>query len=413
MNKQFTMAAIVAVLMSFVCPMTSWAQKVTIDGVKYDFYFEDGNNYANVVGCKPEKQGDLVIPSSVSFDGKEYSVTGIGDRAFSDCIGLTSAVISEGVTYIGCNAFSDCIGLTSIDIPKSVIEIDEAAFNGCTGLTSVVIPEGVTSVGLAAFLGCTGLTSVVIPASVTNIDMYSFAGCTSLTKIEVSSDNKTYSSLGGVLYTKDKSELLAFPSVGKSYVIPAGVRRIGDGAFRGCADLTSLVVPAGVTSIGGFAFDDSGLTSIDISADVTNIGYCAFAGCDLLSAIYCKSATPPNASWTAFGFFEGTLNAVAYVPVGSKAAYEAAEGWNYLTIEEFDFTDVTSASVALPFTAYATSDGVVLSAIEGETEVAVYSLQGVELYRGTVSGGETVVALPSGSYVVRAGNGQGTLVIVP
>ena len=138
-----------------------------------DNYFQN-NNYVN---------GDVVIPSSVTNNSTTYSVTSIGEGAFSYCSGLISVTIPNSVTSIGDAAFYGCIGLTSVTIPNSVTSIGEAAFYGCSGLTSVTIPNSVTSIGEGAFSGCSGLTSVTIGNSVTSIGDYAFAWCISLTSI--------------------------------------------------------------------------------------------------------------------------------------------------------------------------------------------------------------------------------------
>ena len=107
-----------------------------------------------------EYSGNVVIPETVTYNGKTYSVTGIDFYAFSCCGGLTSVTIPSSVTSIGSSAFLACHNLTSITIPNSVTRIDEEAFCGCSSLTSVTIPKSVTSIGKDAFYGCSGLTSV-------------------------------------------------------------------------------------------------------------------------------------------------------------------------------------------------------------------------------------------------------------
>ena len=72
------------------------------------------NNNAVVFDCDESKSGNLIIPSTISYNGTTYSVTSIGDRAFYYCSGLTSVTIPNGVTSIGGSAFYGCNGLTSI-----------------------------------------------------------------------------------------------------------------------------------------------------------------------------------------------------------------------------------------------------------------------------------------------------------
>jgi hypothetical protein len=96
----------------------------------------------------------------------------------------------------------------------------------------------------------------MLPAGVTNIGMMTFSDCNSLSSISVDANNKNFTAIDGVLYSKDQKTLLAYPA-GKrdtSYIVPAGVTSIGDDAFQGCARLTSVTIPGSVTSIGDDAF---------------------------------------------------------------------------------------------------------------------------------------------------------------
>ena len=196
------------------------------------------------------------------------SVTSIGGWAFSECSNLTSVSIPNSVTSIGNGAFYNCDSLKSVTIPNSVTSISDDAFGNCDSLKSVTIPDSVTSIGNYAFGGCGSLESVAIPNSVTSID-YSFRCCYSLTSITVASENKHYSSKDGVLFNKDKTELIQYPSKNArtSYTIPNSVTSIRDYAFYVCSSLTSMTIPDSVTSISDDAFCVcSNLTSITVAS---------------------------------------------------------------------------------------------------------------------------------------------------
>ena len=266
-------------------------------------------------------QGDIVIP-----EGTEK----IGDYTFNRCSGLTSIEIPDSVTSIGDHAFSGCSGLTSITIPDSVTSIGDSAFSGCSGLTSITIPDSVTSIGQGAFYECSGLISITIPfvgkkadgtgakhfgyifgASVsrdndeyvpeslteviitggTSIGDYAFDGCSNLTSITIPN---SVTSIGNNGAFRGCSGLT-------SITIPDSVTSIGDDAFYGCSGLTSITIPNSVTSIGDSAFYGcSGLTSITISDSVTSIGSSAFYGCSGLTSI----TIPDSVTSIGSGAFE-------------------------------------------------------------------------------------------------------------
>ena len=134
------------------------------------------------VGRNLNASGNITIPATITNGENTYTVTSIGNSAFSSCSGLTSVTIPDGVTSIGNSAFSYCSGLTSVTIPDSVTSIGNGAFSWCSDLTSVTIPDSVTSIGNHAFF-FTGLTSITIPDGVTSIGNRAFGKCTSLSSI--------------------------------------------------------------------------------------------------------------------------------------------------------------------------------------------------------------------------------------
>ena len=212
------------------------------------------------------------------------SVTSIGDCAFYNCSGLTSATIPNSVTAIGDYAFYNCSGLTSATIPNSVTAIGYGAFSGCYGLTSVTIPNSVTTIDVATFLGCSGLTSATIPNSVTSIGIGAFANCSGLTSITIPN---SVTSIGGNEYN---AGAFANCSGLTSVTIPNSVITIGSCAFYNCTGLTSVTIGSSVSTIGNCVFSGcKELTSITIPSSVTSIGKAVFADCEKLECIVVAS----------------------------------------------------------------------------------------------------------------------------
>jgi len=219
-------------------------------------------------GC--ENLTGVIIPNSVTFIGAGAfakctslkgitipdSVKSIGAQAFSGCSGLTRVSLGNNVKDIETETFMDCENLINITIPDSVSSIGVRAFAGCNNLTSITLPISLSSIGDRAFASCYSLTGITIPAKVTKIGNGAFAN-TNLSSIDVDTANTAYTSFNGVLYNKNKTILIICPSRKKGdFTIPNGVTGIGEDAFEGCHNLTSLVIPNTVTTIGAGTFYD-------------------------------------------------------------------------------------------------------------------------------------------------------------
>ena len=296
--------------------------------------------YIDDRGVKYSKDGRKLLKSPTTLSGT-YSIKKtteiICDRAFFDCINLTSISVPNSVKNIGEWAFAGCSLLSSIDIPNSVISIGNNAFAGCLSLKyisipesviclngnpfgewdgeleclsanfiyeddvlfnkdkseiisfrnqeieSYIIPDSVTSIGDGAFGCCSSLSSLVIPDSVVNIKgnpFYFWKG-----KLECLSASFIYED--NVLFNMDKSKLISYRNQeAKSFIIPNGVMSIEKYAFSDCSSLISISVPKSVTSIGDGAFDGcSSLSSIAISDSVTSISAWTFDGCKSLRSL--------------------------------------------------------------------------------------------------------------------------------
>lgn len=174
-------------------------------------------------------------------------------------------------------------------------------------ISSVNIPKSVISICQSAFFQ-SGITSLTIPSSVKGIYHQAFHWCNKLEKIEVESDNTVYDS---------RNKCNAIIETGKNQL-----------AF-GCKN---TVIPNSVTSIKEFAFRGHWMKSIVIPKSIISIGSLAFMDCWRLETIYSEIEEPFKISNDVFeDYDEKTL----YVPVGTKAKYEATDGWKeFKNIEE-------------------------------------------------------------------------------
>ena len=260
---------------------------------------DDGNLYFQMstgeILCADDTVTNLIIPAEIN----NVAVAGIRKDAFYYCQNLTSVTIPNSVTDIGERAFAACYDLTEISVAEDNLQYcsDEygVLFNkdkskliqapgGILGVYA--IPDGVTSIGAEAF-NTANLKSVTIPGSVISIGERAFIG-SALTGIWVSEDNTNYcSDEYGVLFNKEKSELLQAPgAISGKYAIPSSVKSVGDYSFAYCINLTDVVIPNGVTSIGKSAFDCcNSLTGVVIPESVTMIGNQAFWGCENLHSV--------------------------------------------------------------------------------------------------------------------------------
>ncbi len=222
------------------------------------------------------------------------SVTTIEDRAFEKCCSLASVTLPKDLFQIGAYLFCECSGLMSVHIPEGVNSIGQYAFNSCSNLASISIPETVTTIENCAFYGCSKLTSVVIPEGVLSIGQMAFGNCNlSFISIPLSTSFIGYSA-----FAKNSKQVhirgncpgrpsaYIDPDCLISYEIIDGVSSIGNNAFQGCNNLSSIVIPDGVTSIGQYAFDGcNSLPAIIIPESVSDIGHYAFQNCSSLSSI--------------------------------------------------------------------------------------------------------------------------------
>lgn len=212
------------------------AENFSVDGLQYSI--EDG---VVSVADNTAATGDIIIPSSVNYQGTDYEVTAIAEWAFQ-WSSITSVTFPETIISIGDNAFSGT-QISTLNLPSSVKKLGMWAFSNCPNLTEVSVPENATDLGYGAFQGCDNLTTIIVPGTIKEIPEQFVANCWNLTNIWLS---EGIEKIGDYAFSGGNCQVTDF-------YIPSTVKWIGNGILQG-AQLTSLTIPASVTHIGDYAF---------------------------------------------------------------------------------------------------------------------------------------------------------------
>jgi len=284
----------------------------------------------------------VVIPATVkrinsyTFDGcsnlQSISLTEglstIKDCAFIGCIGLTNLTIPATVTELDEDAFINCTSLSNVTVqknnsnyasvdgilynksitrlilypnaksgdsytmPNTVTSYSNYAFNGNTKLSTLTLSNGITVVGDSDFAE-TSLTTLNFPASVSSIGAYIFDAPSSCVNINVNVNNKYYRSVDGVLFNKNMTTLICYPSSksGTDYIVPKTVKNFIYSVFEECRYLKEVYLPSGLTYLENATFNNcKNLTTIHFPSKLTSIGSYVFNGCTSLTNITIPSS---------------------------------------------------------------------------------------------------------------------------
>lgn len=280
----------------------------------------------------------VIVPETVTWEGTEYHVVGVGRSAFGGNIKLATVSLPDGLLYIDDAAFNGRKPLRTLTIPKTVTTIGDAVFDGCTSLQKIEFPDGVTSFGKEMFTSCAALETVKLPPTLKTIKRSAFYGCKKLQTINIP---ETVEVIEGDAFSG--CELI------ESIKLPDNLKKIGDSAFEMCYMLSKINIPDGVEQIGRAAFHrtaiprftstpkmkeisdllffegslqyvritsniqrigmsafeyNEGLKTVRIEGGVETIAEGAFASCNGLRDFYCLTNIVPQADKTAFAAYQ-------------------------------------------------------------------------------------------------------------
>lgn len=334
------------------------------DGYSLEYSYINSKTEISITGCSAEAT-KVELPLTID----DLPITDIGEGAFYQCNALTEVSMSDKVTTINAGAFFNCASLTTLDLSDQLTTIDYQAFYGCSGLTEFEIPATLATLGEDVFQGCTALEmidvadgntvysdvdgvlynrdqtvlikypegasaqtytvpetvtsirnsacysaknleSVTLPASLTTLGSYVFEGCPVLQRIEVAEGNEAYTSLDGVLFTKDMSTLIKFPekNAQTAYKVPDATKKleawsfvgaeqletidlnqvteIGEDSFYYCTSLKSVTIPEGMTELSGACFAYCvNLSEVSLPSSLSKIGAYCFVNCEALKTV--------------------------------------------------------------------------------------------------------------------------------
>ena len=276
------------------------------DGITYRI-----NEKEAMVAAVEPSLTEANIPSAVEFEGNQYLVIKINDKAFSGNTNLTSVTLPDGLVEIGNYAFSGCKNLESVALPESLEAIGSYAFSFCD-LTDLVIPEGVLVIDQDAFLGNYSLKNLTLPSTITSIGESAFLYNDNLQSIICNA--ATPPALGDNAFRSNISIKVPMASIvayrqavgWKNFTNYYGGEMVADGitywinekgAMVAAADssLTEANIPSVVefegnqylvTKINDMLFlDNTNLESVALPESLTTLGIRAFGGCKSLKTI--------------------------------------------------------------------------------------------------------------------------------
>jgi hypothetical protein len=360
--KNYYLRTAILLLLLLGTVATAGAYDFVVNGIYYS-YNGSSTSETVYVTYKDENynsySGNVTIPSTVTYNGRTYTVDYIFQRAFKDCTNLKSVTLPNTIKGISAYAFKGCTALTSITIPNSVLSIQGEAFSGCTSLRTVTFGTDINcklnSIARLAFDGCTALetTSAKIYSRGTNPPTIYANTFTENTKSKALLRVTNYSGYKAADYWKDFSRIsnvgiyyfkvngfyydltymngtrvaavtnndgnynsytgaLTIPSTVEFDGTTYDVKSINTDAFRGCTGLTSITIPNSVSNIGTYVFYGcTALKTVKIGSDIrcklTSIGNYCFYGCTALAnsdgsgSITCMASTPPTVYDNTFG----------------------------------------------------------------------------------------------------------------
>ncbi len=324
---------------------------LTEDGL-YDVNVDTEKKTAtiNYLTDKNEDKTTVTIPSTVTYQGVTYSVTGLGGVYLNANNTVTSITLPDRLETIGAECFKE-MQIEEIKIPESVKSIGDKAFRSCKNLKAVNIPSKISEIPNFAFQNCSSLQYIELPEGLITIGQYAFSD-SGLSEVKFPSTLKI---IGYYAFQCTKVE---------SIILPDSLICLSGNSFTGCEKLTSVVIPSNMETIYQNALSGcTNLSKVTIGSGVTKIEGGAFLGSSKLSTLYCYAKNPPTLNSNAFTT-TAYNTCILYVPKESLESYKSNDSWKKfqriesITSDETPDTeeqkaDLTDATTEMPEGTYA------------------------------------------------------------
>lgn len=394
MKKQPLLLAIM------LLPLVANAYDFEVNGIFYGY--NSTSQTAYVTSGSTKYSGDIIIPNTVSYNGRQMSVSEIGWEAFKDCTELASVSMTNSVQVIGNRAFYGCVELTKIEMSECIQEIGEYAFYDCKKLKGLILPETLENIEMNAFAGC-GVEFLSIPKSVVRIGMYAFSSCCNLKSFVFSDSNDVVTLGNGTLGGGYQGSIFSGSKPHSFYI--GRPLKILDNLQYDFADSLSIL------TIGSYMNNQADYEQLS-----DNIRGLYIDRTNKIEIVYSISDNPMAISDYCFDN-SVYLNANLFVPIGSKEKYMSTSGWkNFFNIQEMDVTEMwngkgdpqggegSKEKCEKPTISYQNGKLMFYSATEGAT--CQYSITDSDIKSGSSNEVDLSVTYNISVYATRSGYGN-------